>query len=130
MVMNPPVVKVLRDGKIVVVWEQAGEKLTDIYACIGDPLSPVPAVPGPLQATVSGTTATLSWQDNSDNEDGFRVYLKVGEKGSFNLLGEAGSEATSYVHAGLTAGTEYYYYVTAYRYDGESLPSNGAAAKP
>jgi hypothetical protein len=60
------------------------------------PPAPVaPAAPSNLQITSSvcdggGLSVTLSWADNSDNEDGFRLYRDGG------LVDTLGANSTSY----------------------------------
>jgi PKD repeat protein len=90
------------------------------------PATTVPAAPTGLTATVSGSTATLAWNDNATNETGYRAYLAVGS-GAFNRLTPdlaAGSRAASV--SSLSAGT-YRLYVAAFNGAGESTASNTAS---
>ena len=73
--------------------------------------------------TLSEDQIALSWQDNSNDETGFRVYFRCcGE--NFTELGTLGSNETQGVAYGLQASTEYDFYVVAYNLNGESAPSN------
>ena len=68
---------------------------------------------------VSPTRVDLAWQDNSPNESGFEVHRSQnGPSGSFDAIGGAGANATSYSDEGLTAEKEYCYKVRAFRTSG------------
>ena len=83
----------------------------------------VPNPPSNLSATaVSRSQINLSWSDNSNNEDGFKIYRNGSCRAS------VGANVTSYHDTGLSCGTSYSYYVTAYNSGGESSPSNTASA--
>jgi PKD repeat protein len=86
----------------------------------------VPAAPTSLIATASGSTVNLSWNDNANNETGYRAYLASGS-GAFNQLTPdlaAGSQAASV--SSLPAGN-YRFYVVAFNAAGLSSPSNIAS---
>jgi len=89
------------------------------YAC--SPTAPNP--PSNLSATaVSQTQINLSWSDNANNEDGFKIY----RNGSY--LASVGANVSSYQDTGLSCGTSYSYFVKAYNAGGESNSSNTASA--
>src|SRR5574342_1095589 len=67
-------------------------------------------------------TARLSWQDNSDNEDGFRIYRITGD--ARVRIAEVGKNVTTYVD--YNASPKACYVVTAFNSAGESLPTNKA----
>ena len=94
----------------------------EVYSQATCPL-PRPDKPSGLTVTHSAQTElTLSWDDNSDNEDGFNVY-RWGFDGTFwTFLRHAsvGANETTFVDSGLRSGTDYYYAVTAYNTSGES----------
>ncbi|MEQ8176469.1 MAG: stalk domain-containing protein [Syntrophomonadaceae bacterium] len=80
----------------------------------------------PTDLTVSGigtSSASLSWIDNSDDEDGFYIYRLVGD-GSYTHIAETGTNATTYVDHGLPVGVEIKYQVYAFNFFGKSFPSN------
>lgn len=82
-----------------------------------------PNAPSNLSASaVSQSQINLSWNDNSDNESGFKIY----RNGSY--IGVAGANITSFYDYDLACGTTYSYYVKAYNSGGESGPSNTASA--
>jgi hypothetical protein len=84
----------------------------------------VPAMPGNL--TVSNATLhslTLSWQDNSNNESGFKIYRwgYDGAQWTFIYLDSVAANATSYTQNSLVCGNDFNYYeVSAYNTNGES----------
>ncbi|HXJ58925.1 MAG TPA: fibronectin type III domain-containing protein [Verrucomicrobiae bacterium] len=56
---------------------------------------------------------SLSWTDNTSNEDGFQI--EVSRDGtSFALLALVWSGTTNYVHSGVTVGVTYYYRIYAF----------------
>ncbi len=86
------------------------------------PLGP----PTGLSATAHPTTADLTWVDNSQNESAFRIYKATKEDLSdASLLYTTGPNVTAYTATGLTAATNYWFYVVAYSaLAGESDKSN------
>ncbi|MCX5713670.1 MAG: fibronectin type III domain-containing protein, partial [Candidatus Omnitrophica bacterium] len=59
--------------------------------------------------------AELSWQDNSDNEQGFRIERSDnGNAGSFIKLADVGRGVTEYTDTNLKAGVNYSYKVRAF----------------
>jgi PKD repeat protein len=87
-----------------------------------------PQAPGSLQATAKSTTEiTLTWQDNSDNEDGFLIERRRGS-GSWREIDRVGRNTTRYTDSGLEPSTRYCYRLTAFNYAGKSGPSNEACA--
>ena len=89
---------------------------------------PPPPPPSGLSATaVSATQIDLSWTDNSNDEDSFRIY-RSSDGISFFWYLTAGANATTFSDTGRTASTTYYYRVTAHNSGGESPKSNTASA--
>jgi hypothetical protein len=89
-----------------------------------------PAAPSSLTATaVSSSQINLTWTDNSNNEDGFRIERCQGAGcANFAEITTVGANATSYSNTGLTASTTYQYRVRAYNSTGNSAYSNIASA--
>jgi len=79
-------------------------------------------------AAVSSSQINLSWQDNSTNEDGFRIYRKTGQAGTYSQIATAGPGVTSFSDYGLSQGTTYYYEVSSFNATSESSYSNEASA--
>ena len=89
----------------------------------------IPAVPSFLVATAASSSAIdLTWTDNSNNEDGFRVYHSIDNVSFVALLPPVGANVVSYTHSGLSSGTTHYYKVTAYNNGGESAFSTTSNA--
>ena len=88
----------------------------------GDP-PPIFNAPTNLFGTVSGTTVTLSWEDNSNVEDGFQVWqgIKVKKNTTWELKQTTGPNANVVEIAGLSDG-KYRYRVRAIKSDGETTP--------
>ena len=129
--------KIIRDGELITVTEanatsytdenlSAGKEYTyEIIATDGThdstPLigkvstdSGIPADVSDLKAEVNGTTVTLKWKDNSDNETGFKI-LRDGEE-----IAVTEANVTSYTDENLSSDTEYEYTVKAVNEYGES----------
>ena len=75
---------------------------------------------------VDAAQLTLTWTDNSDNEDGFRIERKTGTSGTFAQIATVGANVTSYIDSGLTSGTIFCYRLLAYNVAGDSAYSNEA----
>ncbi len=76
-----------------------------------------------LTATVlSQRTISLSWTDNADNEEGYRVETSVAG-GTFETVATLAADATAFKHTGLAAGAAYTYRIMGYNRGGET-PSN------
>ncbi|MDQ1352162.1 MAG: hypothetical protein QG657_2468, partial [Acidobacteriota bacterium] len=81
-----------------------------------------PTAPGNLAATATQTSIKLTWTDNSNNEDGFRVYRGTTST-NLTLRATVGANVTTYTDTGLARRTTYYYKVCAYNSAGESCSS-------
>ncbi|WP_320044671.1 DNRLRE domain-containing protein [uncultured Desulfobacter sp.] len=79
-----------------------------------------------LQADSLAGEILVTWQDNSDNEDGFIIEIQV--DGEWEVLFTTGPDIVSYLHSGLSDGT-YTYRVSAYADDlGRSQPTAADSA--
>lgn len=91
-------------------------------------LSGLPESPSNLRASrVTSTTITLSWRDNADNEQGFRVERWV-NGGSWNRIAQVAADVTTCRSTGLTPHTIYAYRVQAFNADGVSAYSQTVTA--
>jgi RHS repeat-associated protein len=87
-----------------------------------------PAAPTLLTGAVSAPTAvTLSWKDNSSNEQGFKVERSTDGGSTFTQI--ATPTAATYVDTGRTANSTYVYRVRSYNVVGSSAYTNTASIK-
>jgi len=73
--------------------------------------SGVTTLPSPSLLTASAVSSTqinLSWTDNSNNEDGFKIYRST-DGSNFSQIATVGPNTTSYSNTGLLNGEKYYY---------------------
>ncbi|MEN3336174.1 MAG: hypothetical protein V7641_5539 [Blastocatellia bacterium] len=84
-----------------------------------------PAAPSGLTATaMSITRVDLSWVDNSNNEDGFKIERRTGA-GAYVQLQTVGANVTTFSDTTATGGTAYTYRVKSFNATGgESASSN------
>lgn len=91
------------------------------------PLSPAP--PSGLKITNTETTKVeIEWQDNSNNETGFKIERKLGSS-AYEEIGSVGAGITAYEDTGLLGGTTYTYQVRSYNGFGNSDYSNSIMAE-
>ena len=86
-----------------------------------------PAAPTDLGASAGKKKITLSWTDNANNEDGFKIE-RSSDGSSFTQIATVGANAESYTNTGLASGSTYYYRVRAHNSVGDSAYSNTASA--
>ena len=88
-----------------------------------------PGMPGNLKATtVSNTRIALAWQDNSNNEEAFKIERKKGLAGVYAQIAQAGPNAKSFADSSLAANTLYFYRVRSFNSGNQSDYSNEASA--
>jgi len=92
--------------------------------------SDIPDKPTELKASADPDAILLSWRDNSDNEQGFRIYFSDAtiEDAPYTALVDVGTDTTQYYHY-VGAEQSFEYYVTAFNSHGESEKSNTASDK-
>jgi Concanavalin A-like lectin/glucanases superfamily/Chitobiase/beta-hexosaminidase C-terminal domain len=74
---------------------------------------------------------TVTWQDNSNNEDNFKLERKTGTNGSYVQIATVAANNNSYADAGVIRGTTYCYRVRAANSSAVSGYSNeGCATVP
>ena len=108
----------------VVSFNLTGSATPTNTATTTTPVSNFPA-PSNLAGVASGArTVNLSWQDNTSNEAGFKVYRST-DNLTFALMGTTAANATTYTNGSAEPATTYHYRVTAFLSGGgASLPSN------
>lgn len=90
--------------------------------------TPPDAPTGLTTSAISTQRIDLSWSDNSDNENGFRIERAIGTSGAFAEIDVIAEDLTSYASTGLVADTEYCYRVRAYNAEGDSAYTNESCA--
>ena len=89
---------------------------------------PPPDAPSNLSANaVSHEQIDLSWADNSDNEEWFKIERSL-DGVNFNQIAQVSANITTYSDSGLDADTTYYYQVCASNAGDDSGYSNTASA--
>jgi hypothetical protein len=80
----------------------------------------------PLATASSANAAklTLSWADNSDSENGFRIERRLGAVGSYQQLAQIAANTATYTDNNLAGSTTYCYRVSAFNATGSSSYSN------
>ncbi|MEM9290678.1 MAG: hypothetical protein AAGD01_03260 [Acidobacteriota bacterium] len=73
-----------------------------------------PAAPSDLAVELDLLDATLTWIDNSTNEDGFRIERSIGD-GPSELLAEVAANVVSFFDPGLLPDTQYNYRLQSFR---------------
>ena len=97
--------------------------LSTLFAGVASGNPTPPHAPSGLSAVAeTSQQVRLTWVDNSDNEDGFRIERKIGAN-PFAPVGTVSAGNTSFTDGGLTPETTYTYIVYAYNAGG-STPSN------
>ncbi|MGD0650215.1 MAG: fibronectin type III domain-containing protein [Verrucomicrobiia bacterium] len=87
-----------------------------------------PNAPSALTATpVSSSQINLSWTDNANNEDGFKIERST-DGTNFTQIATVTTNVTAYSNTGLSPNTTYWYRVRAYNAGGDSPYSNQASA--
>ncbi|USZ75744.1 hypothetical protein NGM07_00085 [Halorussus vallis] len=97
-------------------------RVTDHASADSSQVSATTILPAPVidSLTVSGDQFEVAFQDRSDNEDEFRVYLRPTGTASWTFDGTAAADATSYTTTSQRDGEEYELKVAAYTEDAES----------
>lgn len=99
---------------------------TDAASLVITVLPAVPAAPAGLTATGTSTAVSLSWTA-SPSATSYTVKRSPTSGGVYTAVA-SGVTATNYSDTGLADGTTYYYVVTAWNADGESVSSGEASA--
>ena len=96
----------------------------------GAPPCTVPTAPTGLSATaISSSRIDLTWQDRSQDEEGFAVERKPSGATSFTRVATLPAGARSYSDTGLAASTGYTYQVRATGCGGDSSAAGPASAQ-
>jgi hypothetical protein len=100
-----------------------------VYGLFPDSGKPPDAAPSDLEATaLSPTQVRLTWANHADNATGVKILRSTDGK-TFTQVNTAPRDATAITDTGLTATTTYFYQVAATNQEGDSDPSELAAAR-
>jgi titin len=103
----------------VTIYDYAGLGSTGKVIGIVQPL-PLPEAPEALKVqAASASSALISWQDKSSNENGFELERKTAG-GAFQKIGVLPAGAVSFIDSGLAAGTKYTYRIRSFNNTGYS----------
>ena len=110
--------------------DSAGNANTDDYLIsFSIALLPIPNSPYNLTANaVSASQVNLNWNDNSNNETGFKIERKTGVGGTYSQIAAVSANVTTYSDIGLSAATTYIYQVRTHNAGGNSAYSNESSA--
>ncbi|NLK87154.1 MAG: hypothetical protein GX279_06655 [Clostridiaceae bacterium] len=79
--------------------------------------------------SISSTQVKLSWKDNSDNEEKFRILRSTRSGGTFAAIAEVGKNIVTYLDNTVRADTNYFYKVEAVNSIGRSESSSEAGVR-
>lgn len=96
---------------------------------VGPPPPPPLAPSGLFIVQVSNTTVTLHWQDNSTDEDGFRVNVTLDTAATWAVMTTVQPNVVQAMVDSLLPGTTYYFAMVAFNAYGESDRSNPVHAR-
>lgn len=72
----------------------------------------------------SSSELSMTWEDNSNNENGFFIERSMGNQSDFIRIDTVDTSITQYWDKGLESETNYFYRIAAYNDEGESYFSN------
>jgi hypothetical protein len=101
----------------------------DYFRIVKGTVAPVPpSAPTALNATtISSSQINLTWTDNANNENGFKIEQST-DGTNFTQIATVGSNSVSFSVTGLSASTTYFYRVASFNNAGNSAFSNTASA--
>jgi hypothetical protein len=109
---NRPITKI--DWTSPILRYRKGSACPWVTILTGSSCSAPTSPPGSVASTGTTTTSvSLSWTDNSTNEDGFQVEYKASSSSTWLVFTTTSANATSATVTGLTAGTSYDFRVAA-----------------
>ena len=82
-----------------------------------------------MTATAGTSRIDLTWQDNSNDENGFRIERRNGALPWSEIATTAANATTFADNSALSGGVMYEYHVASYGVGGTSAPSQSASAQ-
>lgn len=84
-----------------------------------------PAAPANINAVANGyKNVTITWTDNSNNEEAFEIYRGNTQLGTFQMIGRTDANVTTFTDNQVQPATRYYYRVAAANKAGTSAQAN------
>ena len=77
-----------------------------------------------IRQLANAAVISITWNDNSINEDGFRVERRIGAAGTYQRLADVGTNVVTYTDNSVSNSTTYCYRVAAFNSRGSSSYSN------
>ncbi len=81
-----------------------------------------------ISKTISSDRIQLSWQDNSDDEEGFKIERRIMDIGTWQEINQVKSNVTTYRDTCLLSNTTYIYRILAFNKNGLSEYSNESSS--
>ncbi|NJN26098.1 MAG: T9SS type A sorting domain-containing protein [Cyclobacteriaceae bacterium] len=73
-----------------------------------------PVAPGGLAGISNEQGTSLTWDDNSTNELGFKVYRSIDDGANYIMIASLAGDVDTYIDSDVIGSTSYKYYVEAY----------------
>ncbi len=122
--LSPSTTYVYKVAAYDVAGNVSGLSVSATATTLASPLTP-PSFPSNLSISTSTCSSIgISWQDNSNNETGFKIERKTGTAGIWSQIATTTANIASCSNTGLSANTTYYNRVRAYNSAGNSNYSN------
>jgi len=115
----------------VTAWNDSGESGFSNETSATTPTEQtIPIAPSNLTtAVVYCNQVDLDWQDNSDNEDGFKIFRTFGGT-TYYKVADLAANITSYSDTGLGANSAYWFYVQVYNSAGTANSNSVSITTP
>jgi len=99
--------------RLIVTDNQGATARKYVTITVTDGSGPIAAPANATTAVAAGGKVTLSWQDNSNNEQGFNIVRALSPSTTYTVVGSVAANTTQFVQTGVPSGT-YLYRVRAF----------------
>ena len=90
-----------------------------------DPTYEPPKAPSNLLVEMKNRVLYFTWEDNSEDEEGFRIYLSINDFENYAMHRQLPKDSVQFEDGSLyIPDTTFYFKVVAFNQEGESVPSN------